>query len=235
MDIGSVEAGKGSYGLTVYKFGFNAAITTDEETVWDAGGLYSYLSAATAMSIVSTDANDSLAGSGAQKITLEGLDEDWMPQIVEVEMGGATPATTEETFIRVYRAYVTQAGAGEVNAGDITISGGGSVRAQLSEGQGQTLMAVYTVPAGYTGYITGWTFSSGATASNKYLDGRLIVRSNDGIIRTKARTTIANTTMIQDFDKATKVNEKDDVEVRAVTSSGTDAVSGTFTMLMSRN
>lgn len=235
MDIGSVQAAKGSYGPAIYKFGFNAAISTDEETVWDAGGVYSYPSAAGSISVVSTDAADDLAGTGAQKITIEGLDENWLPQSLEIDMDGTVASADATTFRRVYRAYISQAGSGEVNAGDISISVGGSVSAQISAQQGQTLMAVYTVPAGFTGYITQWSFSSGASASNKYLDGRLVVRKNAGIIQTKARSTIQNTAFVQDLPKATVVSEKDDIEIRAVTSSGTDAVSGTFTMLLKRN
>ena len=235
MNIGSVQAAKGAYGPAIYKFGFNPSISTDEETVWDAGGVYSYPSAAGSISVVSTDAADELAGTGAQKITIQGLDENGMPQSLEIDMDGTVASTDATKFRRVYRAFITQAGSGEVNAGDITISVGGSVSAQISAQQGQTLMAVYTVPSGFTGYITQWSFSSGASASNKYLDGRLLVRKNAGIIQTKARSTIQNTAFVQDLPKATVVSEKDDIEIRAVTSSGTDAVSGTFTMLLKRN
>ena len=91
------------------------------------------------------------------------------------------------------------------------------------------------MPADYTGYIVGWSIGSGASASNKYLDGRLIQRDPDGILLTKARTTISNTTVIQPFGKAIEVAAKSDVEIRAKTSSGTDAVSGTFTMVLERN
>lgn len=235
MNIGSVQAAKGAYGPAIYKFGFNAAISTDEETVWDAAGIYSYISTAGSVSVVSSDAADDIDGTGAQKITIEGLDENWLPQSLEIDMNGTVASTDATTFRRVYRAYITQAGSEEVNAGDITISVGGSVSAQISAEQGQTLMAVYTVPAGFTGYITQWSFSSGASSSNKYLDGRLIVRKNAGIIQTKARATIQNTAFVQDLPKATVVSEKDDIEIRAVTSSGTDAVSGTFSVLLKRN
>ena len=235
MNIGSVQAAKGSYGPAIYKFGFNAAITTDEETVWDAGGVYSYPSSAGVATVVSSSTADDLVGTGAQKVKIEGLDANYNAQIVEVEMDGTTNVSTTETFIRVYRAYVSQAGSGKVNAGNITISIGGSVRAQISANQGQTLMAVYTVPAGFTGYVTQWSFSSGASASNKYLDGRLIIQKFAGIIQTKARSTIQNTSFVQDLQVATVANEKDDIEIRAVTSSGTDAVSGTFSVLLKRN
>ena len=235
MNIGSVQAAKGAYGPATYKFGFNPAISTDEETVWDGGGIYSYISTAGSVSVVSSDAADDIDGTGAQKITIQGLDANWLPKSLEVDMDGTSSTTVASTFIRVFRAFVSQAGSGEVNAGDITLSIGGTTVAKISADMGQTLMAVYTVPAGFTGYITQWSFSSGASASNKYLDGRLIVRKNAGIIQTKARSTVQNTAFVQDLPKATVVSEKDDIEVRAVTSSGTDAVSGTFTVLLKRN
>lgn len=235
MNIGSVQAAKGAYGPAIYKFGFNAAISTTEETIWDGQDKYSYAATADVLSIVSTSANDDLTGTGAQKIKIEGLDENYAIQIVEVDLDGTAAVTTTETFLRVYRAYITQAGTSEVNDGDISISIGSTLSAKISAEQGQTLMAVYSVPAGFTAYITQWSFSSGASASNKYLDGRLIVRKNSGIVLTKARATIQNTAFVQDLPKATVVEEKDDIEIRAVTSSGTDAVSATFSVLLKRN
>ena len=235
MDIGSVQAASGAYGRAVYKFGFNTTISTTQETVWDAGGIYSYPSAAGSVDVISTSAADDIDGTGAQKITLEGLDANYLPKTLEVDMDGTSNTVVASTFIRVFRAYVSQAGSSEVNAGDITLSINGTTVAQISANQGQTLMAVYTVPAGFNAFITQWSFSSGASASNKYLDGSLVIRSNGGILRTKARSTIQNTSFVQDLTVATKAYEKDDIEIRAVTSSGTDAVSGTFTVLLKRN
>ena len=93
MDIGSVQAAKGAYGPAIYKFGFNAAISTDEETVWDAGGVYSYPSSAGSVTVVSTDAADDIGGTGAEKITIEGLDENWLPKSLEVDMDGTSNST----------------------------------------------------------------------------------------------------------------------------------------------
>jgi len=54
---------------------------------------------------------------------------------------------------------VATAGSIEVNDGDITIdptsSGSGSRQALIAAGDGQTLIAHYTVPAGMTGYFVG--------------------------------------------------------------------------------
>jgi hypothetical protein len=235
MELSSVQAAQGHFGKSIYKFGFNTAITTTEETVWDEGGIYAYPTAAAVLSVVSSNAADAAAGTGARKVTIEGLDADYNVQTVEITLNGTTPVASTETFIRVYRAFVSEAGSGGTNTGAISISTSSTVRAEISAGQGQTLMAVYTVPADYIGYIVGWSIGSGSSAANKYLDARLIIRDPDGILLTKARTTIHNTTLIQPFPKAIEVAAKSDVEIRAITSSGTDAVSGTFNMMLMRN
>lgn len=235
MNMGSVEAARGSFGLAVYKFGYNSEISTTEEVVWDGGNVYSYISTAAAAVVVSSDAADDASGTGAQKIKIEGLDANYAPQTVEVTMDGTTNVTTTETWIAINRMYVTEAGSGEVNAGNITATVGGTTRSQITADRGQTLQAVYTVPAGYTAYVTEYMVTSGATSSNKYLEARLIERSNDGVRRTKSVITLNNTLDIVPFGVATKVNEKHSIEVRAKTSSGTDAVSATFTILLERN
>ena len=235
MNIGSVQAAKGAYGRAIYKFGYNPEITTTEEVVWDGGNGYSYIDTAAAAVVVSSSTADDAAGTGAQKIKIEGLDENYEPQTVEVTMDGTTNVTTDETFIAFNRMYVTEAGTGEVNAGNITATVGGTTRSQISADRGQTLQAVYTVPAGFTAYVTDWMVASGATSSNKYLEARLVCRSNDGVRRTKSVVTLNNTMDKIDFGVATVIPEKNSIEVRAVTSSGTDVVSAAFSVLLKRN
>ena len=235
MNMGSVEAARGSLGRAVYKFGYNSAISTTEEVVWDGGNVYSYISTAATATIVSSSAADDATGTGARKIVIEGLDENYAPQSVEVTMDGTTNVTTTEEWLAINRMYVTEAGSGEVNAGNITATVGGTTRSQITADRGQTLQAVYTVPAGYTAYVTEWMIASGATASNKYLEARLVEITDDGIRRTKCVNTISNQTAIIPMGVATKVDEKHSIEVRAKTSSGTDAVSATFTILLSKN
>jgi hypothetical protein len=47
------------------KLGFNASLTTTEEDIWSAGGLYAFPTAATAMEVVSSSATDNDSGGGA--------------------------------------------------------------------------------------------------------------------------------------------------------------------------
>lgn len=48
--------------------------TAAAEEVWAAGGLYPWLTGATALEIVSDSANDASAGTGAHTVVINGLD-----------------------------------------------------------------------------------------------------------------------------------------------------------------
>lgn len=132
----------------VHKFGFNPDVdsNSDPETVWSAGGLYPWSSLATTQTLycLSTSASDTM------DLTIEGLDENYALQTETVTLTGTTAVTTTNTFIRVFRMVAPG------NVGTITArvtSGTGTVVAQIDASKGQTLMAVYTIPAGHYGLL----------------------------------------------------------------------------------
>lgn len=147
----------------ITKYSTNESVSTAWEDVWSAGGSLTYLTAAATLEAISTSTNDTAAGTGAREIYVEGLDGNFNVVSATITMNGTSASTaTTQTFIRVYRAYVTEVGAyGNRNAGTITIrvSGAGSTQAEIpligALGSSQTLMSQYTIPAGYTGYIVG--------------------------------------------------------------------------------
>lgn len=132
----------------VHKFGFNPDVdsNSDPETVWSAGGLYPWSSLATTQTLycLSTSASDTM------DLEIQGLDENYALQTETVTLTGTTAVTTTNTFIRVFR--MSAAG----NVGTVTArvtSASGTVVAQIDAGKGQTLMAVYTIPAGHYGLL----------------------------------------------------------------------------------
>lgn len=174
-----LEEAKGNVtGLTPgQKFGRNPSVAAATvEDIWTAGGAYTgFLTAASAVRIkAGGDANDTSGGTGAQTVTIEGLDENWAEASETVTLAGASAsAPTTTTFIRVSRAYVATSGTyGEANAAAVDIeTTGGTLMARIGYengiGLGQTQMMVFTVPAGYTLYFRQLAVSADASKSTE--------------------------------------------------------------------
>lgn len=154
----------------VLKFGMNEDIDTGStpEEIWSYGGAYTFPTVAAPVRVNSTDAADTSAGTGARTITIQGLDSNYAEVSVDVTMNGTSDVdTTNQTFIRVNRAFVKTAGTSEYNVGDIRIrhqGGGAPIVAEIPATYGQTEMAIYTIPAGKSGYLT--SFSGAITKKN---------------------------------------------------------------------
>ena len=146
---------------SVFKFGRNSDVTSTEEVVWDYGGDYTFLTSAEQISIVSTNANDNIAGTGARTLIVYGLDNDFNEQNETITLTGTTPVITTKSYRRFNRMLVLTSGSDsptiDANEGTITATSvtTATVQAQILPRNGQTLMAVYTIPAGKTGYVTG--------------------------------------------------------------------------------
>ena len=86
-----------------------------------------------------------------RSITIQGLDADYKQISENVTLTNATGNATTQSFIRVYRAFMHNGSAANVGNIDIKIST--TIIARITAGKAQTLMGVYTVPAGYTACI----------------------------------------------------------------------------------
>ena len=145
----------------VRKFGRNPDVDTTAETVWTAGGIYTFPTAAETLEVVSADAADTSAGTGARTVEVFGLDTNFAEQSETVTLNGITPVATSNTYLRCYRAVVRTAGSGGENAGTITIDQqtSSTVVAEIAAGVNQTQLGAYTVPNGYTAHILGLIIS----------------------------------------------------------------------------
>lgn len=145
--------------------------TTDPEDVWEGGGLFPFLSSAQTLEVVSTSAADAAAGTGARTVLVSGLNSSYATISEVVTLNGVTPVSTVNQYLRINLFTTTAAGSGEENAGDITlrVSGGGTVQNIIRAGFGFGRSGVYTVPAGFTFFMTSAVFSvsspNGATVN----------------------------------------------------------------------
>ena len=220
---------------SINKFGHQGSVGTTLISIWDQAAAYNYIAAATALKVSSADANDTSAGTGAQTVTIYGLDGNYAEVNETVTLSGTTDVPTTQTFLRVFRIIVETAGSGGVNAGIIYAYTGADtagvpddltkVYAQISVGENQTLMAVYTVPANKKAMVTA-LFVAGD--SSKTVTIKMVARPLNGAFNTKDKflITAGNTLIIHNIPVV--FDEKTDVEVRGVVSVGTTEISAAF-------
>lgn len=145
----------------VNKFGLNPDIDTGTvpEDVWGGGGVYTGFPdiAPEFINVFSSSANDTLLGTGARTVLVTGLGENWQIQTETIALNGITPSASTLKFRRVHTMRTLTAGSGGVNAGDITVryeTTTSVVFLVMVAGRNQTNNVSFTIPDGYTGYLT---------------------------------------------------------------------------------
>lgn len=145
---------------------------------------YVFPTVAQRMAVVSTSANDAAAGTGIRQIMIHYLDANYAPQIEYVTLNGVTPVNTVATnILRINSVHATLEGTGAAAAGNISVTntGGTVTYGFISAGSNTARQAIYTVPAGVTGYITHWQASSGSTG-NHFCQITLRATTHDGVL-----------------------------------------------------
>ena len=230
----AVQQGKVPGYSMINKFGYNPSIGSGSfETIWETGDDYPWQSSAVTVDVVSDDTNDDVAGTGARTLRIQGLDGSYNFAEETVDMDGTTTVTTTQTFLRVFRMSVETAGTSGNNEGTITATytGGADVAATISPGNGQTLMCLYTIPAGYTGYLLSMNISSG---KDQEMDFKFIQRDNsvaNAGFQTKQFLNVrgGQTTVI--FNAINVIPQKSDIYVSGKASS-TSSSSASFDLLL---
>lgn len=225
----------------VSKFGYNPAVgSTNYESIWEGSNAYPWQTVADQLEVLSSSVNDTSAGTGARTVELQGLDSSWNLLTETVTMNGTTAVTTTGSFLRIFRARVVTAGTSLRNEGDITIrdQDTSTTRALITNGatsgMGQTLMAVYTVPAGKTAYIMNIDFSS-----SKDLEQRYRLMQRDNAVTNAAwnvKEFVTGRGGFSDFKKVAiqKATEKTDLDLQVI-SSATSSAAGGFELILIDN
>lgn len=233
-----VSKGQVAGATTLYKFGYNPDINGTEETVWSQGGDVVWPAAAFTAFISSSSTADTSAGTGAQTVTIEGLDENYATQSVTVDMNGQTQVQVGDAsgWIRINRAFVVTAGSGGTAAGTVYIAATGvssgvptgTIYASITDGN-QTQMAVYTVPASHTLYLDDLIFTAAISQANNYATVKLNTRDfGSNVFRTKFINVLQSNELIIDFEFPLAIPEKTDIECRAVTSNTNNQIGASF-------
>lgn len=211
------------------KFGFNPLINDVEETVWEAGGLYVYPSSAVALTATSSSG----ATDSGVILTVQGLDASYNEISETITLNASGTATTTKTFLRANRAFVA---GSKALTGAVSFANGGVTYAYVNS-DNQTLMALWTVPAGYTAYLTQTDVTVMTEANNKFGTVRLVTRALGGVFRTQDLFAAQNGDVVRSFHVPLPIAEKTDIEFRAIGSSANALlhVSATFEIIYIKN
>jgi len=220
-------------------FGFNPDVDTSQVSVWPLPSLITFPVAALQMTVSSTSADDTSAGTGARTVVVEGLDANYNEVSETVTLNGQTPVTMTASLLRVNYAYVGTAGSGNGAAGNIYI-GTGTVTAGVPAttydvikfDYNTTITGSFTVPAGYKAYVSQGLFSAGQAGGSNQVQGRLLTRGTDNIRRTAAVTSINNGVADYTFEYPLAVPEKTTLEATAIGSSNNNACSSMFILVL---
>ena len=201
-------------------------------TVWDINDTIYPWDALGSGSIVNIERNN--AGDNGITVTVQGLDENYDFASEDIVITGADQ-TGSQLFTRVNRAFITGATTNIDNI-DIEVgAAGGTTVARISAGYGQTQMAIYTIPAGKTGYILHGTATG---SSDTDAEGRMMVRyfgTNAFRVGHAFELQLRGGQYNYTFQTPIPVPEKTDIDVRATMRSNNKRITAAFDVLLVDN
>ena len=198
------------------------AIIGAPATIWNQGGEYTFsASAVTHYISSSTDSDD-------QEMQINGLDENWLPQTITVTLNGRTKTAIEGTWIRINGLKSI---ASTVFAGTVYVYEDDTVTLGVPDNQSKIRTvgiaalqrahtAIYTVPAGKTGFVIG-AFSNigpaaGTTLNDKGAELNLFRRKQGEVFHSIAIriASLYENTVQHDYPLPYKMFEKTDLKIK---------------------
>lgn len=206
---------------TVNIYGFQVSVTTTNIPVWEVAGAYAYPASATTMHLASSvNTGDDLSGT---TIIIRGLDANYEQISETLALTGTTVAVTTKSYLRINSMAVT---AGSPT-GTITLKNTANsvTYAQINPSIGRSQMSIYTVPAGYTFYLSridAYTSANGSSAD--WVQYRNVATTSAGVTTLSQQAPFTNTYHAQRV-MPRAFAEKTDIQLQAKTSANTYAVS----------
>jgi hypothetical protein len=224
----NVARGKVRGASMIHKFGAVPEVAQSSTgTVWDKNTtLYPWSAFDTAGVITASIAN---ASDNGKQVLVQGLDANY--EEVEEIFTLSSTATVAGTvsFKRVFRAFVTNGSAS--NVGDINFTKGGTDVLRITAGKAQTLMAIYTVPAGKTGYLYKGVCTAQASAD---ATGDMFIRyfGQQAFRIGHSFEVSGGSEYDYEFSFPIRIPEKSDIDVRVTVRSNKGRYTAAFDILL---
>jgi hypothetical protein len=221
--------------------GYNSDVDQAWEMITPVGDL-SYAAAALQMTVSSSSASDTLAGTGARTVLITGLDANYAVITETVTLNGQTAVTTTNSFLRINSMLVTSAGTGLANAGIIYIGTGtvtsgvpATIYNLISIGFNSATSSQYTVPAGYTGYLTVARIGLAQDAGTTLITARTRFIGTNGIAVTGPIIVTNNGISTIDFPYPIAIAEKTRIQGEAIGGADNNEAAGFFELVLIQN
>ena len=206
---------------TVNIYGFQNSVTTSYLPIWENAGAYTFPAAAEIMHLTSS------VNTGSDKtsttVLVQGLDANYTAISETVALNGTTAVSTTKSYLRINSMSVSAGQpTGIIYLKDSTDT---TTYAQINATIGRTQMAIYTVPAGYTFYLSrvdAYTAVNGS--SGDYAQYRNYSTTSANVSSASQQAPFVNTYHAQRV-MPRPFSEKTDIQLQAKTSANTYAVS----------
>jgi hypothetical protein len=214
-----------------HKFGAVPAMSNGTTgTVWDVNDTiypWSTWDTAGTVSVATVNASDN-----GKQITIQGLDADYNFQEETIIMSSSGAVAGTKTFKRLNRGFIAD---GSTNVAEVTVTKSGTTVLKITAAKGQTLMAVYTVPANKTAYLL-----QGVCSIQKAGDA-----TGDMFIRYFGQSSfrVGHSFEVQGeggpynykFSVPIRIPEKSDIDVRAAVRTNNSRVTAAFDLILIDN
>ena len=196
-------------------------------TIWDVNDtLYPWSAWDTPGTVTVSRAS---ASDANKNVIIAGLDADYNPTTTTVTLTAATGNTSATVFSRIDLVRMNGTSA---NVGQINVLKGATTVGRIAAGVGQSLKGTYTVPAGFTAYLTqgAMTIQNGADATGTFLyrlpGDRFVIGHT---------FEVASSEYSYAFTCPFALPEKTDIDVRASVRSNNALVTAAYDMILIKN
>lgn len=208
-------------------FGVRVNISGNE-SIWTQGGLYPWSAwdgDAKAVFVKSTAAD-----TGSLRVV--GLDANWLTQEETVTLTGTTAVELPSTFRRINAMYYSGPAVGTITAR--TLSGIGTVVANIPVGYTSSPSAIYTIPADYNAYGTQLTVGTGKGGDGMF---RVFTRTNyysQGTFVERAIIESYQNSFTQNYSVPVLLEAKTDIDFRIYTGSNNFNATASFDIVLDK-
>lgn len=196
-------------------------------TVWDVNDtLYPWSAWDTAGTVTVSRAD---AADANKNVIISGLDADYNPVSTTITLTAATGNTSATVFKRI---DLVRMNGTATNVGQINVLKGATTVGRIVAGVGQSLKGTYTVPAGYTAYLTqgAMTIQTGADAT-----GTFLYRLQGDRFVIGHTFEVASSEYQYAFTCPFALPEKTDIDVRASVRSNNALVTAAYDLILIQN